>query len=87
MKISKKAEYAMRAVVAIAKAPRTKPLPLAELCQSQEIPQRFLEQIMLLLRRGELVDSRRGASGGYLLAKPPSKISLAEILELIDGPI
>jgi len=77
----------MRAVVSIAKSPSDKPLPLAELCDSEKIPLRFLEQIVLILRRGGILKSRRGASGGYLLDKPSSKISLSEILELIDGPL
>jgi len=87
MRISKKAEYAMRAVVAVAKSPDGKPVPLAELSHSEDISQRFLEQIVLILRRGGILESRRGSFGGYLLGKPASTISLADILELVDGPI
>ena len=87
MRISKKAEYAMRAVIAVAKAPGGKPLPLAELAVAEGIPQRFLEQIVLFLRRGGILESRRGSAGGYLLARPATTVSLAEVLELVDGPV
>lgn len=77
----------MRAVIAVAKAPGGKPLPLAELAVAEGIPQRFLEQIVLFLRRGGILESRRGSAGGYLLARPATTVSLAEVLELVDGPV
>ncbi len=62
-------------------------MPLAELAAAEGIPLRFLEQIVPLLRRGGILESRRGSAGGYFLARSASTISLAEILELVDGPV
>lgn len=77
----------MRAVVTVARSAGGQPVPLAELAAAEGIPQRFLEQIVLLLRRGGILESRRGAAGGYFLARSASTISLAEVLELVDGPV
>jgi Rrf2 family protein len=86
MKISKKAEYAMRAVIGIARNPRNIPLQISELSNSESIPIKFLEQILLSLKKAGTLRSKRGASGGYYLEKDPSEISLGSILEIIDGP-
>jgi len=77
----------MRAVVAVAGATGGRAMPLAELAATEGIPQRFLEQIVLLLRRGGILESRRGATGGYFLARSAATISMAEVLELVDGPV
>ena len=86
MKISKKAEYAMRAVIGIARNPRNVPLQISELSNSESIPIKFLEQILLSLKKAGILRSKRGANGGYSLEKNPSEISLGSILEIIDGP-
>ena len=85
MKISKKAQYAMRAVLAIARHPATRPMQISDLSSSEGIPVKFLEQILLTLKKGGLLRSKRGAGGGYFLDKSPADIQLVEILELIDG--
>jgi Rrf2 family protein len=59
----------------------------AEIARRQKIPKKFLEQILLILKRRGLVQSRRGALGGYALLKPAAAISFAEVLRLIDGPM
>ena len=86
MKISKKAEYALRAVLAIGRRPREKPVQISELSETESIPVKFLEQILLSLKKAGLLRSKRGAGGGYLIARNPDQITLKQILELIDGP-
>jgi Rrf2 family protein len=85
MKISKKAEYALRATVAMARLPRGEPIPVQTLSTAASVPVKFLEQILLILKRGGIFRSKRGVGGGYQLDKQPSDISLGEILRLIDG--
>ena len=86
MKISKKAEYAIRAVINIAQNKNTKPLQISEISQKESIPIKFLEQILLNLKNSGILISKRGANGGYLLAKSPTDISIRMILDIIDGP-
>ncbi len=86
MKISKKAEYALRATVAMARLPRGEPVPVQALSVLTHIPVKFLEQILLILKRGGIFRSKRGVGGGYQLERRPTDISLGEIVLLIDGP-
>jgi Rrf2 family protein len=86
MKLSRKAEYALRAVVAMARKSRTRPIPVQELSGTARVPVKFLEQILLLLKRGGVLRSKRGVGGGYQLESSPSEISLGEIVRIIDGP-
>ena len=85
--ISQKAKYALKALIALAKADKGETLHIAEIAKSQDIPQKFLERILLDLRNRGYVVSRRGQQGGYALLKPASEIMYGEILRLIDGPI
>src|SRR5262249_4853829 len=85
MRISAKAEYACLAVLALARhGPDAPPLRIREISESCDIPERYLVQILLQLKGAGLVSSTRGASGGYRLARDPSKISLSEILAAIE---
>ena len=86
MNISKKAEYAIRAVISIARHNSNKPLQIGEISASESIPVKFLEQILLSLKNNGILKSKRGANGGYLLAKSSNQISIGMILEIIDGP-
>jgi Rrf2 family protein len=86
MRISKKAEYALRALALLATRPATRPVQIQELAEAGRIPPKFLEQILLSLRRAGILVSKRGLGGGYLLGRPASGISVLEIVELIDGP-
>jgi Rrf2 family protein len=86
VEISARAEYAVRALAELTKAGGG-PLTVADLAAAQEIPARFLQNILLQLRQRSLVHSQRGAEGGYRLARPPAEISLADILRAIDGPL
>lgn len=85
--ISQKAKYALKALVALARVSEGKPSSIRDLAARETIPQSFLEQILIELRRAGLVESRRGKDGGYLLAQPPSAIGLGRVLRLIDGPL
>ncbi len=87
MHISRKAEYALRALTAMARKPATATSQIEELAAAEHIPVKFLEQILLTLRRAGILRSRRGVGGGYQLDQPASRITFAEILTAIDGPV
>lgn len=86
MRVSAKADYALRAMVELAAAPPG-PLKSERIAAAQEIPQKFLENILLDLRHAGLVTSQRGAEGGYGLARPAAEISLADVIRAVEGPI
>lgn len=88
--LTSKAKYALRAMIELARAARAtpgEPVAIADIAERQDIPRRFLEAILLELRRHDLVISMRGKAGGYLLAHGPDEISFAEIIRAIDGPL
>ncbi|WP_165231158.1 RrF2 family transcriptional regulator [Aquisphaera insulae] len=86
MRISAKAEYACLAVVALAlRNQEDGPMPIREIAGSRGIPEPFLTQILLKLKAAGIVQSTRGSSGGYRLAKPPEEITLGDILSVMDG--
>lgn len=85
--ISQKAKYALRALVSLARAGRGQSRMIAEISRDQAIPKKFLEQILLELKRAGMVSSRRGRTGGYELLRAPEEIMYGEVLRLIDGPI
>ncbi|MGH6865483.1 MAG: RrF2 family transcriptional regulator [Methyloceanibacter sp.] len=83
--ISQKARYALRALVALARADGS--MLIAEIAEQQQIPRKFLEQILLDLKHQGIVASRRGRLGGYGLLMPPDQITFGRILRVVDGPI
>lgn len=85
--ISQKAKYALRALIALGRATPGQSLMIAQISRERAIPKKFLEQILLELKRAGMVASRRGRTGGYVLAKPAAEITFGEVLRLIDGPI
>jgi Rrf2 family protein len=90
MHISAKVDYAMRALLEIAAAQDGDPQALFKgesLAESQHIPPRFLEGIMRQLRQSGIVSSRRGAEGGYRLARPASEVTVASVVRALDGPL
>jgi Rrf2 family protein len=87
MRISRRAEYALRALLLIAKNQKVKVHQIQELSERGNIPVKFLEQILLHLRNEGLLTSKRGVGGGYSLRKRASDIAVLDIVELIDGPI
>jgi Rrf2 family protein len=85
--ISQKAKYALRALIALCRTREGEPLMISEISRTQAIPKKFLEQILLELKRAGIVMSRRGRQGGYVLLRAPEKVTFGEVLRLIDGPI
>jgi Rrf2 family cysteine metabolism transcriptional repressor len=87
MDVSVKGEYALRAVFDLAGRGDPDPVKIAEIAARQRIPQKFLELILSQLKQGGFLGSRRGADGGYFLARPPRNITVGDVLRHIDGPI
>lgn len=84
--LSSKVEYALLALFALASHPdQQHPLTISGITARRSIPERYLEQILTILRRGGIVHSQRGASGGYTLTREPRQISLLEVIALMDG--
>jgi Rrf2 family protein len=87
MRISAKADYAVRAVIELAAVPDGVCLNAREIARAQDIPQNFLENILAELRRAGIVHTQRGPGGGSTLARPASAITVAQILLAVDGPL
>lgn len=87
MQFSQKSQYALRAVFELTKRRGTGPIRIADIADVQDIPRRFLESILAELRRGGFVRSQRGREGGYLLAKEPADLTVAEVLTYVEGPM
>lgn len=87
MRVSAKTDYAIRAALELASADDEKPVKGERIATAQAIPLRFLENILMQLRHAGLVESRRGAEGGYRLAKPADQVTLADVIRAIDGPL
>ena len=87
MRISAKADYAVRAAAELAAAGEDEPVKGERLADAQGIPLQFLEHILLVLKHARLVRARRGARGGYWLARPPEEITLANVIRAVEGPL
>jgi Rrf2 family transcriptional regulator, cysteine metabolism repressor len=85
MNISVKGEYALQAIFDLASQPQGEPVKIAGIARRQKIPQKFLELILASLKQGGFVESRRGAEGGYLLARSAGSLSVGEVLQFVDG--
>lgn len=85
--ISQRAKYALRALVALARADQGQSVSISDIAENQRIPKKFLEQILLDLKRHGIVDSRRGKEGGYLMRKSAADVTYGEVLRIIDGPL
>ena len=87
MRISAKADYAVRAAVELAAASDEKPVKAERIATAQNIPLNFLENILGELRHAGIVRSHRGAEGGFRLAKPPEKVTIADLIRAVEGPL
>ena len=87
MKFSKKSEYGLRALIELTAAYGKDPIRRHQIAERQHIPIVFLEQILLALKHAGLLASTRGASGGYALIKPPSQVTLGQVIRILDGPL
>jgi Rrf2 family cysteine metabolism transcriptional repressor len=85
MKVSSRGEYGLRALYDLAEHYSQGPVPSAEIAKRQKIPQNYLNQLLIVLRRSGLVRSERGRHGGHQLARPPQKIRLDEAVQALDG--
>jgi len=87
MKISYKGDYALKTLLELAVNYNKGVVPIQELAKKGDIPDKFLEQVLLSLKKGGFVDSKRGVSGGYFLAKAPERITLGEVIRFIEGSV
>jgi Rrf2 family protein len=87
MKISQKGLYALQAMMMLARHYNQGAIRIRDIAYEEVLPEKFLELILLELKNARLVESVRGAKGGYRLRRPPSEIHLSEIIRLIDGPL
>lgn len=87
MQVSRRVDYALRATIHLSRQEAGRAASVAEISTTEAIPRKFLEKIIQDLIHAGLVLSRRGAHGGYLLARPAGEISFKEVLEAVDGPI
>jgi Rrf2 family protein len=85
MTISVKAEYALQAIFDLASQHGGEPVKIADIARRQKIPQKFLELILVGLKQAGFVESRRGAEGGYLLARPAQTLTVGEVLRFMEG--
>lgn len=85
--LSKKAQYAFRALTYLVEKYDQGPVLISEIAKKKKIPLKFLENILLELRKAGFLESKKGKGGGYFIPKAPSKIPLAPIIRVVDGPI
>jgi Rrf2 family protein len=87
MKISRKADYALRAVLHIARQPNEKRNSINVIAETERIPRDFLAKILKELTRAQILKSYQGVHGGYQLAKTPTQVSVLDVIEAMDGPL
>ena len=87
MRISKRGEYALRAMIHLSRNYPKGAVRIREISEKEKIPEKFLEQILLSLRKAGILQSRRGLGGGYALSRHPREITLARVIRVIDGPL
>jgi Rrf2 family transcriptional regulator, cysteine metabolism repressor len=85
--ITSKSPYAVLALAELARSGGSDPIPIAELARRRDVPVQFLEQLFAALRRAGVISSQRGVKGGYRFARPPSTVTVLEVVELLDGPL
>jgi Rrf2 family protein len=85
--ISKKTKYAINALVYLAQKPSQQPILISEIAEHEHIPQKFLEAILLDLKKDGILASKKGKGGGYFLLKSPNDVNMADVMRLFDGPI
>tara|TARA_R110000868_G_scaffold74542_5_gene215476 strand:- start:1311 stop:1721 length:411 start_codon:yes stop_codon:yes gene_type:complete len=85
--LSKKTKYGLKALTYIARIEGDLPVRVSEIAKSEQIPQKFLESILLTLRKSGILGSKKGKHGGYYLRKEPSEILMTEVMRVLEGPI
>ncbi|MBI4675029.1 MAG: Rrf2 family transcriptional regulator [Chloroflexi bacterium] len=87
MRLSKRGEYGLKALIELAANDAEDVIRIRELAEREQIPLKFLEQILLALKNAGLLQSRRGVNGGYYLARPADEITLGQVVRTLDGPV
>jgi Rrf2 family protein len=87
LKISQKGLYALQAIMTLGRRYGTETVKIRDIAMESDLPEKFLELILLELKNARIVESIRGAKGGYRLRRPPEEIMLSEIIRLVDGPL
>ena len=85
--LTKKAKYAFKALIALARNEDNQPMLISDIAKKEQLPKKFLEAILLELKRNGYLGSKKGAGGGYYLLKPAGEIKMSAIMRIIDGPI
>ncbi|MDE3249956.1 MAG: Rrf2 family transcriptional regulator [Bacteroidota bacterium] len=85
--LSKKTQYAFKALMYLAQQDDKSPVLIAEIAKKKKIPLKFLENILLELKKAGILDSKKGKGGGYYFAVPPSQVPVAKVIRMLDGPI
>lgn len=85
--LSKKTKYGLKALTFIARRPDNKPVAIATIAKSENISQKFLESILLTLRKSGFLGSKKGKGGGYYLFKDPKEINMSSVMRILEGPI
>lgn len=85
--LSKKSQYAFKALMYLAQNNEKGPVLIAEISKKKKIPLKFLENILLELKKGGVLESKKGKGGGYYFAVPPAEVPMAKVIRLLDGPI
>jgi Rrf2 family protein len=87
MKITKKGEYSLKALLALTVVHRARTLSIREIARQEKLPRKYLEQIMMILRKNGFVESVKGNQGGYSLSRDPQDITIGEIIRAVEGPL
>ncbi|MFH1314322.1 MAG: Rrf2 family transcriptional regulator [Candidatus Eisenbacteria bacterium] len=87
MRLTTKSEYSLLALIYIARAGKNTYVKIEDICREHDISKKYLEHLLMILRQNRYLRTRRGARGGYALAKPASKISVAQVIRLMDGAL
>jgi Rrf2 family protein len=85
--LSKKAKYALQALIQLAKEYNQSPVLISDLAHRERIPKKFLELILLDLKKQGILQSKKGKGGGYFLGKPPEAIAMGQVIRILDGPL
>ena len=85
--LTRKSKYGIKAMLLLAEAADRGPILISELAEKQRLPKKFLEAILLELKRHGLLHSKKGKGGGYLLGRPPSEITVGQIIRVLEGPL
>src|SRR5580765_2016751 len=85
--LSKKSQYAFQALMYLADKSKEQPVLIAEISKKKKIPLKFLENILLELKKAGVLESKKGKGGGYYFAVPPGDVPMAKVIRLLDGPI